>query len=151
ALGAGPGMVGNLVRRQAGGRKTKLRRLEQRRPGLLVRGKNLAAGGAVAKGGAGLDRQLIEREMLAGEVQRLVELGLPRRDALARAGVDQVERGAREAGAGETDCRDRLIAIVPAAKEAERLRIERLDPERQPVDAGGGKTGEARSLGRIGV
>src|SRR6266404_6742640 len=118
ALGAGLGVVGDLIARQSGRREATLRRLEQRRPGLLVSGENLAAGGTVAKGGAGLDRQLIEREMLASQAQRLVELGLPGGETLAGAGIDQVAGVAREAGAGEADRGDRLIAVVPAAEKA---------------------------------
>src|SRR5271170_6369148 len=100
---------------------------------------------------AAWEGELDEALSLAGEAQRLVEFALPGSFALAGPGIDEVERIAREAGAGEADRPDRLVAVVPAAEKAQRLRIERLDPERQPVDAGGGKAGEALRLGRVGV
>ena len=68
ALGARPGVVGDLVGRQAGGREPLLRQLEQRGGGVLVgRKRTRRAAGALAEGRVRLDRQLIERQMLAGE------------------------------------------------------------------------------------
>ena len=139
-------------RRAARGRRAGAaspRRARPRHPPRARRGSPRAR--YRGKGGAGLDRQLVEREMLAGERQRLVELGVPSRDALARAGIDQVEREPREDVAGMLDRGDRLVAVVPPAQKAQRRRVERLDAEREPVDPGCGKSPEAIGLGGIRV
>src|SRR5271170_206942 len=90
--------------------------------------------------------------MVAGERQRLVELAAPGRRRLAWARIDQVEREARELALRQRDRGARLARVVLAAEEFERAVVERLDAERQPIDAGGGELAEARRLdrGRIG-
>src|SRR5581483_6229923 len=120
AFAAGAGMVGNLVGGQAGGGESPLGPFEQRGGKVLVGQSQLAARGAGGKGGAGLDRQLIQRQVLAGEGQGLVELVLPGGEALPRAGIDQVEGIAREPLPREADGGDRLGAVVAASKEAQR-------------------------------
>ena len=89
--------------------------------------------------------------MLAGEGQRLVELASPRREALAGAGVDQVEREPRKSRAGLLDRGDRLVAVMGAAQEAQRLGVERLHAKRQPVNTCRRKGLETLGLSGIGV
>src|SRR5262249_56754291 len=103
----------------------------------------------IAEGGAGLDRQLIKREVRAGESQRFVEFVFPGGGALPGAGIYQVEGGAREDVASERDCGNRLVAIVTAAEKPQRRRIERLHTERQAIHPGRGKPRKALRLRRV--
>ena len=151
ALGAGAGVVRDLVGRQASGGESVLRRLEQRRGALLVGHDEITASRRSGECGAGFDGQLVERQMLASEREGLVELAPPSVDALAGAGVDQVEREPGKSGGGLLDRGDRLGAVVRPAEKAQGRRIERLHAERQPVDPGRGKRAEAAGLGRIRV
>ena len=89
--------------------------------------------------------------MVAGQPERLVELAIPGGGALAGAGIDQIEREAGKAVAGVPDRGDRLGAVVSPAEKMERRRVERLDPERQPVDPGRGKGAEARASEELGL
>ena len=77
ALGAGAGVVRDLVGRKPGGGEAVLGRLEKRGGGVVVGRYEIAAPRQGGKGSAGFDRQLIEREMVAGEAQRLVEFAPP--------------------------------------------------------------------------
>ena len=153
ALRARPGMVGGFVGRQA------------RRGGLRAGGGEQVGGqigiryhqpttrrlGREAR--AGLDRQLIEREVLGPERQRAGQLGLPFRQRLAGAGINQVEADPAEITLGDGQRGQPLGDIVRAAQEAERGVVQRLQPQRHPVDPGRGEIGEARRLdrGRIGL
>src|SRR5262249_7494388 len=64
ALGAGPRVIGNLVRRQAGGGAALLRRVVERAAGVVVRRRDLAGAMQREERRAGLDGELIEREVL---------------------------------------------------------------------------------------
>ncbi len=117
------------------GGEPALGRFEQQRSGFLVGRTSLAAGRQVGKGRARLDRQLIEREMFAGDVQRLVESRSAKRPGSVRAG----RRSDRTSTARMSRaCRSRRSprAVMGAAEKAQRLLVERLDAERQAVDAG---------------
>ena len=52
---------------------------------------------------------------------------------------------------GEVDGGPRRSGIVDAAEPHQRRVVEALHTNRQPVDAGGAKTGEASGVGRAGV
>ena len=151
AFGPGPGVVGDLIGRQPGGRKPVLRRLEQCRRAFFIGQREFAAPSEGRKGGTGLDRQLVERQVLAGKGERLIELAAPDAKALAGAGVDQVEREPRKCRAGMVDRGDGLLSVMGAAQQAQGRRVERLDSERQPVDAGGGKGSKTIGFGGIWV
>ena len=144
-------MVGDLIGRHASAGETPLRELVQRNRAVLIRAEDLAAFGAVAESGAGLDRQLIKREMRSGKAQCLIELVLPSRDALPGTCIDQVERVAREGVAGERDRGERLRAIMAPTKKLQRRQIKRLHAERQAIDARDGEFREALGLGGIRV
>ena len=116
AFGAGPGMVRDLIGRQPGRREPMLRQLEQRRGGVLVGRQRLAARGAIAEGGARLDRQLVERQMLAGERQRLAQLLVPGGERLAGPRIDQIERIPGKVS------RARRIAAIASSRSCRRPR-----------------------------
>ena len=73
ALGAGAGVVGDFVGGQAGGGGALLGQFEQARRGVGVERLEVALGDHRGEARAGLDRQLVEREMLGAERQRAVE------------------------------------------------------------------------------
>src|SRR5271167_805048 len=115
ALGPRPGVIGDLVGRQAPRGEPVLCRLEQCCRLLLCGHDELAASLHRGKGSAGFDRQLVDGEVISGEHQRLVELSPPGGKALARPGIDQIEREPRKAGAGMLDRGDRLAAVMSPA------------------------------------
>ena len=100
-----------------------------------------------------LDGELIEREMLACLRERALELRRPHRGRLARARIDQVERGAIEALARDLNRIERLLHAVHPPELLERGIVERLHPERHAVHPCGAIAAKARRLdaGRIGL
>ena len=89
---------------------------------------------------------------MIGRVARArAELILPGPARLPLSRIDQVERDAREMALGERERGERFIGAVLAAERLEAVIVERLHPEREPVDAGGAVAGEALGLdaGRI--
>jgi hypothetical protein len=68
---------------------------------------------------------------------------------LAGPRVDQVDGEAREGARGGLDGADRGGCVMVAAEERQRCIVQRLQPQRQAVDAGVGEGGEARRL-RVG-
>ena len=93
-----------------------------------------------------LDGELVEREVVGGERERRRQLGRPGLRRLARARVDQVEGEAREGRARDLDRPERLLDIVQPAEEAKVRVVQRLDAERDAVDAGGAVAAEALRL-----
>ena len=91
--------------------------------------------------------------MLAGERERLLQLGAPGRFALAGAGVDQIERGARKNRRRGLHRRQSFRDVVAAAERLEVVIVERLHADRQAVDAGGAIAAKAARFdaGRIGL
>src|ERR1700756_157554 len=117
AFSTRPSMVRYFVSRQPASREVVLSHLVQRRCAFLIGQSNFAQPFLRRESGAGLDRQLIEREMLPSEGQRLVELASPGSDALAGARIDQIERKPRKSVSGVLDRRDRLVSVVSARSE----------------------------------
>ena len=152
AFAAGPRVVGNLVGRQAVGGANLQGRVVKRAAEIVVGNDELARGMERGKRRVLLDGQLIEREMVAGFGQGAGELGRPILRVLARPGIDQVERVAIENAARDADRIERFARGVHAAKLGEHAIVERLDAERDAVDAGGAVAAEAGGFdaGRIG-
>src|ERR1700761_753598 len=88
AFGAQSGVVGDLVSRHAGGSEMLLGRFVESRGGFVIERIKNAAARQCRKSGAGLDGQLIKREVIAGQLQRFVEFAAPRGNCLAGASVD---------------------------------------------------------------
>jgi hypothetical protein len=91
ALGARPGMVGDFVGGKAGGGAHRLRRIPKQACGVFVGHGELAGRLQRVKRRVGLDRELVEREMFAGFVDRTLELGGPGLRRLPLPRVDEVE------------------------------------------------------------
>ena len=146
-------VVGNLVGGQAVGLGQGLRDLIEAR-GFLGLGHDEFAGG-VQEGElrAFLDGELVEREMIGGEGERLGQLRLPGRRALPRPRIDEIERGARKRRAGEREGGAGFRRAVPASERLEVGVVQRLKPDRDAVDAGGAIIGEAAGIGagRVGL
>src|SRR5687767_1790980 len=85
----------------------------------------------------GLDRELVERQMLAGFGDRALEFGGPRLRRLSLSRIDQVERIALESAARDGDGGERLFGGVRAAERLQCIVVEGLDAERHAIDAGG--------------
>ena len=79
--------------------------------------------------GAVLDGELVEREVVGGERERLGEFGFPGGRALPGAGIDEIERGAREDRAGEGESGAGFRRAVPAAQRLEVGIVQRLEAE----------------------
>jgi len=152
AFGAGPGVIGNLVRRQSVSGADLLRDIIQRARGRLVRRFQFARGMQAEERRLRLDRELIERQMLGGFRDREVQLIRPHLRRLAGAGINQVERITIKGGAGDRDRVERLARGVQTSQRFQRGVVQRLHAERNPVDAGGAIAAKPRRLdaGRIG-
>ena len=102
--------------------------------------------------GAPFDRQLVERQVFAGEGQRVLEFGRPGLGRLAGPGIDQVEGVAREMAARGIESGQRLVRRMLAAEELERSGIERLHAQGHAIDARFGQGREPGGLdrGRVG-
>ena len=101
AFGAGARMVRDLI----GGQARRVHHLLRRVPEIAAKiraGNGEFSGCAEAlEHRAGLDGELVKREMIACERKRAGKLGAPFGDALARPRIDQIERDALENPAGE--------------------------------------------------
>ncbi len=153
ALRTRAGVVGDLVGVQAVGGGLL-------GGGLVEGGGVLALGqhqGALAvqrlEGGAGLHGELVERQVVGGERQRLAQLRAPGGQRLLRAGVDQVEGQAGEGRARELQRGARLGGVVLPAEHAQGVGVERLHAEREAVHPGLPEGGEPPRLhaGRVGL
>ncbi len=146
-------MVGDLIGLIAAGAQHLLGHVIEGRSGVGIRRRPPAAAHRPAEGGPGFDGQLIGREVLGPEGRGGLQLRRPGPGRLARPGVDQIQRQAREGGAGDGGGADPLSCGVVAAEEGQGLVVDRLQAQRQPVHTGVGEGGEAAGLrvGRIGL
>ena len=145
---AAPPVVGDLVGREAGCLHGVLSQVEERTARVIVGDCERAVALQPPEGRALLDGELIEREVVAGQRQRLRQLRAPGGEALTGTGVDQVEGAARHDALGQRDRAARLRRTVPAPEKAQRIVVQRLDAEGDPVHAGRPKIVQARGLGR---
>ena len=122
ALGAGAGVVGDLVGRRGRRRRRSpgSRGTCRRRASGVGQAAQPAARGKVAEAGAGLDRELVEREVVDGQRERAAELGSPVGEGLALAGVDQVEADPREDRRGRPRRRATASAVSCSRPSARR-------------------------------
>ena len=154
AFGAGAGMVRDLVDRQALPCRDLLRDLVELGARIGIGQGELAGPVELVESRAGLDRQLVEREMLGRMADRELELGAPeRRRLLGRAGIDQVEGVALEIFPGDRDRIQRFLRRVHPAERFEVGIVQRLHAERDAVHPGRPEIAEAAGLdaGRIGL
>ena len=80
-------VVGNLVSLETGAFENRLGGFIERRPSLFAGGWNLIA----EKRRSGLDGQLIDRQMIAGQVQGRAKVLFPLFRGLTGKAVDQIE------------------------------------------------------------
>src|SRR5690606_31336797 len=90
--------------------------------------------------------------MVGGEADGLLKFVLPVLRPLARSSIDQVEGKARERAARQFNRSQGLAYIMEAAQKPQLVISQRLDTQRQPVDARGAIALEARRVSgaRIG-
>ena len=136
AFAARHGVVGNLVGGQATVGGYLLRQFVEIGGMVGVGHGNAAPAVQVEEGRALFDGQLVERQVVGGEVDGLVQFGAPRTSGLVRAGIDHVEGQARECRAGQIDGRAGLRRIVQPAEKFQLRIVQRLHPQRQPVHPG---------------
>ena len=141
-----PRMVGDLVSRKTGRLAQLLRDEVKFARACAIWDAQAARRMARGKRRAGLDGQLIEREMVLRVSEGAGELLAPGADALPLAAIDQVEGDAVESALGDGECGKRLLSTMHAAERFEVRIIERLHAERDPVDAGQAVAGEALRL-----
>ena len=152
AFGAGPGMVRNFVSRQSGRREPMLRQLEQRGGGVLVgrpasrrarRGCRSAVPGSIVNW---YSDRCSPASASASSAPH------PRRQASGRAG----HRSGRTNSGGKCRGARRIAAIASsrscrAAEKPQRLGVERLNAERQPVDPGRGEAAKRSASAEFGL
>ena len=120
ALGARPRVVGNFVSRQACAGADQLREIVKIAPQIVVGNRELARLVQPEERRAGLDGQLIERQMLGRFRDRALEFGGPGLQRLARARINQIERITLEDRARDRDRVERLLRGVQPAEFLER-------------------------------
>ena len=91
-----PRVIGNLVGREPGLFEPRLRVLEHGGGSFFIRQDEGAAGMVGEEARPALDGELVERQMLAGQRERALQLLRPRLRRLAGPRIDQVEGMARE-------------------------------------------------------
>ena len=152
ALLAGPGMIGHLVGGQPRRERERASELEQRGGAVGIIIAKLTLGGERGEAGAGLDGELVEREVAGAEAERTPELRFPGRRALFGPGIDQVEADTVESGLGGVERRQAFRDIMRPTEKMQRSIVERLNTKRYAIDACAREIGEARGFnrGRIG-
>ena len=101
---------------------------------------------------AGLRLELVRRDVLGLERERLVEVPLEIRLRLAGDAVDQVEREIVEPGLTQHLERAANVGrLGGAAERAQEPRVERLRAERDAVDAGAAEQRRERRVDRLGI
>ena len=148
AFRTGPGMVRDLVSGQAERIETLLRRLVERGGDLFLRRQGLSKPRQRVEMRPFLDGQLIERQMVGGEIDRLTQLRRPGFGRLTGPGIDQVEGAAREMLMRQIDGAARFRRRMFPAQEFQRFVVQRLDPQRYPIDPGIGIGSELAGLDR---
>ncbi len=134
---AGPGVVGDFVALEARSGQIADGFLGHLCLALLVGQNQFAGGGQFGEAGAGVDGELVGREVLGFQCHRLDQGLSPGRRGLAGQTVDQVEAQVVETGlAGQGH---RQLALGPgmgAVDSAQGLVVKGLDADTQPVDPG---------------
>ena len=153
ALGAGARVIGDLVGRNAGGLGQLLGDLVESIGEVGVRHGELAGAVQASERRPFFDGELIEREMIAHQRQRLGEFRAPGVGRLGGARVDQIERETLEGGGGDVDGAARLGRRMQPPQRAQVTIVHRLHAERHAVDAGRAIAGEALRLDarRVGL
>src|SRR5262249_43489522 len=153
AFAAGARVIGNFVGWQAMRGADLLRRVVEDACGVLVRRLELAGGVERRERRLRLDRELIERHVLAGFSQRAAQFARPLVRCLPRPRVNQIERIAVENRARDAHRIERFARGMSAAERRQRRIVERLDAERYAIDTGGAITAKTLCLdaGRIGL
>ena len=151
ALSARTGVIGDFIGREAGGVQPILGRGEQIGGRVVVHRREVAAAHRAFERRLRFDRQLVEREMVARQSQRLVQRRHPSGFRLPRQRVDQIERPAWEDARGERRGVARRRGVMRAAEKAQSVVIQALNAERDAIDAGGAQIREGRRFdaGRI--
>src|SRR5688500_18813206 len=85
---------------------------------------------------ARLDGELVERHMPLLHAQRTGQLFTPIGERLPGARIDQIQGHLREYACGESESIERLGGGVLAAQEHQIFILQRLDAERETIDAG---------------
>ncbi len=100
---------------------------------------------------AGFDGELVEREVVGGEGERLCEFRAPGRERLARPRIDEVEGDARKNAPPDFERGDRLGDRVLAAEPLQVGLMQALDADGNAVHPGGAVAREAPRLDAGGI
>jgi len=117
--------------------------------GTEVRLRQLRGEGGEA--GVGLQGELVAGQVLGLQCQGGVQIRQGLLQALAGQAIHQVQVEAFEMPGGQGGGAEGLVPVVDAAQGLEVSRVEALDAEGHPVDAGGAKARELFRLHRAGV
>jgi hypothetical protein len=119
ALGAGLGMVGNLIGGKAGRGGQFLRQFKKRHAVVFVGGRH----GVMKEGCSGLDGELVERQVIAGKFKQAAQFVPPLRFSLAWPRVDEVKGHALKNLASLGHGNVGLGSVVASAQETERVVV----------------------------
>src|SRR5690606_13176686 len=113
--------------RQAGSARHGLRHVEEIGGDVAVGKDELALCRKRPEPRAGLDRELIKREMPGAKGKRFAKLGLPIRKRLSGARIDEIEARAGKGGLRGRNRPPRFLAAVRAPKKGKNLRVKALN------------------------
>ncbi len=151
ALRSGPGVIGDFISRHSRRFAQLLRGFVKSRRQIVVGNAKLAVLVEQREGRLRLDGELIEREMIGAEGERLFQFGAPLRVALTRPRIDQIQRDAIEIPHRQIERRFRFFGIVQPPQEFQIGIVQRLHPQRQAIDAGGAVIGKSRRFRAGGI
>jgi hypothetical protein len=144
-------MVGDFVGGEAGRRRHLARQFEQVGAMIRIDRRDLAPRRHRREARARLDRQLVQRQMPRSETDGAPQFGLPRRFALPRSCIDQIEAHPIEAGLRHIERPEPLRYAMCAAEEAKHRVVQSLQAQADTVDPCRRQIGKARRLDRRGV
>ena len=130
-------MIGNFVSRQTRGLRQFLRCLIQSRRKILIRDFDRAIPVKQRKGRFRLNGQLIQRQMIGAEGQRLASILRATGIRLAGPGINQIQRHPIEISQRQRQRGFGFCGIVQPAQRFQVGVIQGLHPQRQAIDAGG--------------
>ena len=151
AFRTGPGMIGNLIGGQTGGLGHFLRRLVEISRQVIIRNHQRTGLVQQRERRFRFDGQLIERQMIGAERQRLAQFIAPLCIALAGTGIDQVQGDAVENAHRHFQRRFCFIGIVQPAQHFQIGIVQRLHAQRHPIDPGAAVIRKARGVGAGGI
>ena len=145
---ANPGMVADLIGREPRGDCHFASQGKQVRRSIVLQWDKVAEPDHRLKSRARLNCQLVQRQVSRAQCKCALQFLSPTSFVLPGAGIDEVERHAREMLLRHLECGQSLVGIMEPPKEAQRRIVERLQSQRSAVNPGARECGIIRCFNR---